>query len=73
MEGYILETSHVVTRKFHIYMSEDRPYEITIIQDKFNKEKGMVKVLRKMPDEIIGFTHPDYISITDMVKKQLEK
>ena len=73
MEGYILEISHVVTRKFHIYMPDDRPYEITVIQDKFDKEKCKVTVLRKMPDELITFLSPDYIAITDMVKKELEK
>ena len=72
MEGYILEISHVVTRKFHIYMPEDRPYEITVTQDKFDKKKGGVTVLRKMPDELITFD-PEYSDIMDMVKKELEK
>lgn len=73
MEGFILEISHVIIRKFHIYMPEDRPYEITIVQNKFNKEKGKVTVLRKMPDELILFTEPEYSEIMDMVKKELEK
>ncbi len=73
MEGYILEVSHVVTRKFHIYMPEDRPYEITDIQDKFDKEKGKVTVLRKMPEELITSYDPKFPDIMDMVKKELEK
>lgn len=73
MEGYILEISHVVNRKFHIYMPEDRPYEITIVQDKFDKEKGSIAVLRKMPEELITFKDPEYSDIIDMVKKELEK
>lgn len=72
VEGYIIEISHVVSRKFHIYMPDDRPYEITVIQDKMER-KSEVKVMRKMPDELIHCTDPDYIAITDMVKKELEK
>lgn len=73
MEGYIIEISHVIIRKFHIYMPEDRPYEITVIMDMFDIAKGSIKVHRKMPDEELTFDDPIYIVIANRVRKELEK
>ncbi len=72
MEGYILEISHVVTRKFHIYMPDDRPYEIMVVQDEL-RGTSEIKAFRKMPDELINIMNPENLWIRDMIKKELEK